>query len=388
MTSHPQMRVLSLCTGIGGIDLAAEVVGMEIVGQVEIDPFCCAVLEHHWPEVKRLRDLKEVRGDEFGTVYLIVAGFPCQPASHAGKRRGASDDRWLWPDVYRVIQCARPAWVLLENVPGLISLGLDTVLSDLERAGYEATACVYPASAVGAPHQRERVFIVGHALSDTYGYRCWQRTCESQSGAGRTRQTNTGVTGAQRLIESVADTPGTRLAHRQHAGQPTDGTQARAGVESEPERCSGIVADANCEREPQPSGRIGQQWRRASNQCQAMVYASGTGCEECDPSRVASDTGHATRRLAEAGQRGQVESSVGQSVDGLSGRLAGHPGWPARPGETQYEWEAPRTVPASDRTPGRAAKLKALGNAVVPAQVLPTLQAIAATWEGEQRHVS
>src|SRR6185437_8225206 len=126
------MRVLSLCTGIGGIDLAAEAASMEIVGQVEIDDFCNRVLAYHWPHVRRIRDIYEVNGDEWGTIDLVVAGFPCQPASHAGKRRGAADARWLWPEVARILRAGQPAWVLLENVAGLISLGLDDILGDLE----------------------------------------------------------------------------------------------------------------------------------------------------------------------------------------------------------------------------------------------------------------
>src|SRR6185437_7182456 len=140
------MRVLSLCTGIGGIDLAAEAASMEIVGQVEIDDFCNRVLAYHWPHVKRIRDIYEVTGHEFGAIDIVVAGFPCQPVSGAGKRRGAADARWLWPEVARIIRACQPAFVLLENVPGLISLGLDDVLGDLDSAGYEAAACVYPAA--------------------------------------------------------------------------------------------------------------------------------------------------------------------------------------------------------------------------------------------------
>jgi site-specific DNA-cytosine methylase len=166
MKTVRRMRVVSLCTGIGGIDLAAESTGLvEIVGQVEIDPFCNRVLEKHWPHVKRLRDIREVVGDEFGepgTIDLVVAGFPCQPTSTAGKRRGAADARWLWPEVDRIIRRIRPAWLCLENVAGLISLGLDTVFDDLDAAGYEAWPVVFPAAAVGAPHERERVFIVWH----------------------------------------------------------------------------------------------------------------------------------------------------------------------------------------------------------------------------------
>lgn len=108
-----KLRMLSLCSGIGGADLAVEWTGaIEIVGQVEVDPFCQRILEKHWPHVKRMGDIREVRGDEFGSIDLVVGGIPCQPFSSAGKQRGTDDDRYLWPDMFRIVQCA-----LLGNAP-------------------------------------------------------------------------------------------------------------------------------------------------------------------------------------------------------------------------------------------------------------------------------
>src|SRR5579859_5694725 len=154
------MRMLSLFSGIGGLDLAAEWAGMEIVGQVEIDPFCQAVLAKHWPDVPRKADIYDVVGDEFGTIDIVAGGFPCQPFSVAGKRRGKADDRYLWPEMFRVITAARPAWVCGENVPALVGMALDDVCADLESAGYSCWPVLIPACAVGAPHLRERLFIV------------------------------------------------------------------------------------------------------------------------------------------------------------------------------------------------------------------------------------
>lgn len=156
------MRMIELCAGVGSMSFVwTHVLGQELAGQVEIDPYCRALLAQHWPDVKRMADIREVIGDEFGEdVDLVAAGFPCQPASVAGKRGGASDDRWLWPEVLRIARRIQPAWCLFENVPGLISMGLDGVLADLDAAGYEAWPLVLPAASVGAPHLRERVFIV------------------------------------------------------------------------------------------------------------------------------------------------------------------------------------------------------------------------------------
>lgn len=155
----------SLCSGIGGMDLGLDRSGMRIKWQVELDPFRQHILAKHWPDVPRFGDIRGVGRHNLSPVDLICAGFPCQPFSNAGKQRGDKDDRYLWPEVLRVIAELRPAWVLLENVPGIIKLALDTVLSDLEAAGYEAAPLVIPACAVGAPHRRDRVWIVAYADS-------------------------------------------------------------------------------------------------------------------------------------------------------------------------------------------------------------------------------
>lgn len=167
------MRFLSLFSGIGGFDLGLEWAGMTCAGQVEIDPYCNAVLEYHWPNVKRVKDIHDVRGDEFGAVDLVCGGFPCQPFSLAGKRKGKKDDRYLWPEMLRVIKATEPAWVLGENVAGIVGVELDKVYADLEGAGYDfprnldgkPAGFVIPACGVDAPHRRDRVWIVAHAAS-------------------------------------------------------------------------------------------------------------------------------------------------------------------------------------------------------------------------------
>jgi len=144
-------------------DLAAEWTDeIEIVGQVEINPFCQRVLAAHWPDVERASDIREVQGDEFGPIDIVAGGIPCQPFSSAGKRRGVEDDRHLWPYAFAIIQKARPRWVLIENVRNFVPLALDLLLSDLAGAGYEAGAVVLPACAVGAPHIRERCFVLAY----------------------------------------------------------------------------------------------------------------------------------------------------------------------------------------------------------------------------------
>ena len=153
---------LSLFSGIGGLDLGLERAGWFCVGQVEIDPFCQRVLAKHWPDVPRWGDIREVNPDDLPRADLIAGGFPCQPVSSAGKRLAQADERWLWPEMARIIRHLRPAWVLVENVPGLLARGMGDVLGDLAASGYDAEWDCIPAAAVGAPHLRDRVWIVAY----------------------------------------------------------------------------------------------------------------------------------------------------------------------------------------------------------------------------------
>jgi len=157
------MRFGSLFAGIGGFDLGLERAGMECAWQVEIDPFCQQVLAKHWPDIKRYSDVRECGKHNLEPVELICGGFPCQPHSVAGKRRGAADDRDLWPEYRRIVEELRPRWVLAENVPGIRTTILDQVLSDLDNLGYTTGTLNIPAVAFDAPHIRERILIVAHA---------------------------------------------------------------------------------------------------------------------------------------------------------------------------------------------------------------------------------
>lgn len=156
------MRVGSLFAGIGGFDLGLERAGLEIAWQVEIDPYCQRVLAKHWPNVPRYGDIKSIDWGALPAVDLICGGFPCQPFSLAGQRRGTADDRYLWPAMLSGIQQLQPTWIIGENVPGLVGPVLDTVLSDLEAAGYEVQTLAIPACAFDASHIRQRLWILAY----------------------------------------------------------------------------------------------------------------------------------------------------------------------------------------------------------------------------------
>jgi DNA (cytosine-5)-methyltransferase 1 len=182
---------LSLFSGIGGLDLAAEMAGIETVGQCEYAEYQTKVLEKHWPGLPRWKDIRTLTGESFyertglRTVDIVSGGFPCQPFSFAARdRRGKEDDRYLWPEMLRVIRELRPSWVIGENVPGIINMALDTVLTDLENEGYEVQCFVVPACGVDAPHRRNRVCIVAHADGKQLGRVGTQEDTEGTTGQG------------------------------------------------------------------------------------------------------------------------------------------------------------------------------------------------------------
>ena len=174
------MKHISLFSGIGGFDLAAQWAGWDNLASCEINPFGRRVLSHYWPEAYHHDDIKTLTGEKiqyeaqkrYGPDWradgvILSGGFPCQPYSLAGKRLGKEDERHLWPEMCRVIREIKPDWIVGENVFGLINwsngLVFNEVQTDLETAGYEVQAFVLPACAADAPHRRDRVWIVAHA---------------------------------------------------------------------------------------------------------------------------------------------------------------------------------------------------------------------------------
>lgn len=228
------LRVLDLFSGIGGFSLGLERAGMRTVAFCEIDPYCRAVLRKHWPGVPIHEDVRTLHAFDVGPVDLICGGFPCQDISTAGKGAGLRGERsGLWSEYRRLIEECRPSWVIIENVSALRSRGLDQVLGEITTLGYDAEWHCIPASAIGAPHRRDRVWIVAHA--DQLGpHGTWP------CGTGRNQPADSGAALAHpnepRLERRL------REVLRQCAGE----CSAREG-------CASDVADAG--REPERSGQ-------------------------------------------------------------------------------------------------------------------------------------
>lgn len=158
----------SLFSGIGGIDLGLERAGMQCRWQSEIDPYASRVLAKHWPNIPNLGDIREINWRNVERTDVVAGGYPCQPFSYAGSRNGADDPRHLWPMFAQCLRVVRPRYALLENVAGHLSLGFGQVLADLASLGYDAEWDCIPAAAVGAPHLRDRVFVIATQRNDSH----------------------------------------------------------------------------------------------------------------------------------------------------------------------------------------------------------------------------
>jgi len=226
-----QLTVGSLFSGIGGLDLGLERAGMKVIWQSEIDPYANRVLAKHWPGTPNYGNIKEIDWDEIERPNIICGGYPCQPFSQAGKRRGEKDPRHLWPWVREAISQLQPDYAILENVRGHLTLGGTTVLGELATIGYDAEWRVVSAASVGANHRRDRIIIVAHP-NDAGSHRSPVFPAETGVNA-------LGWIG--RRGADVADTNGERL-ERQRAQQQTAGL-ARSGQNE-----GKSVADTDCEQ--------------------------------------------------------------------------------------------------------------------------------------------
>ena len=352
---------LSLFTGIGGIDIAAEAAGFETVGQCEFADYPTKVLEKHWPTVPRWRDIHDVTANDFRlrtgieSPTIISGGFPCQPFSVAGKQKGEADDRHLWPEMLRIIQELTPHWVIGENVPGIMSIAGDAVCQGLEREGYEVGIFNYEAASIGAPHRRARVFFVAHARYCG----CAKQADEGEQprgadafGAGEiTPHTHsTRKSQPQRCICNIGGWTGNGC---HYVSDPNSAQSTRLPWGKKAENTS---LGVTCGYVPNPHNR-GRPMRR-----------DGQLSTTPPPNRSGAHHRAGTQEY-EPGQWGPAEPGMGGVANGLPAWLDGfgHIVWPPEP-------DIPRLAHG---VPDRRDRLKCLGNAVVPAQIYPILAAIA-----------
>lgn len=356
------VRIGSLCTGYGGLDMAVQTVfGGSLAWVADNDPGAARILAHHHPEVPNLGDLTAVDWASVAPVDVVCGGYPCQPFSTAGKRKGTADARHIWPHFATALRVLRPRLGVFENVAGHLSLGFDTVLADLAAGGFDAEWCTLRASDVGAAHHRNRLFLL-----------VWPADTGRPGLAGR------------RSTRATADGRGRTAADSFHVGGA--GSRPRGAGRDEPSPRGLAAAD---------SGGGGLQGRPAGDRgpsAQQLPHVDGPGV-------LRGAAAHATGE-----RRGQGRPEPARQQGGSDVAVGGAPHWGRyRPAIARWETilgrPAPRAVddlgrlnpvlvewlmglPAGHVTavPGlsRTAQLKALGNGVVPRQAESALRLLAA----------
>jgi DNA (cytosine-5)-methyltransferase 1 len=251
---------VDLCSGIGGFALGFQWAELsKPVMFCDIEPWSRKILAKHWPDVPIEEDVKVLSNDpekipELGRNSILTAGYPCQPFSQAGKRRGEEDDRHIWPYIHQIVASKRPTWCVFENVYGHVSMGLDTVLSDLEADGYATRPFIVPACSVDAPHRRDRVFIIARAVSYTTGSGLQgieQSESDGKGGGEGLWPKPSRVCGGEPTGQDVGDTEGIGWNRRTTAtgqtGQAHQQEQSRSQVWGEPSGSGEDVADSTSE---------------------------------------------------------------------------------------------------------------------------------------------
>ncbi|WP_411142560.1 DNA cytosine methyltransferase [Streptomyces sp. x-80] len=328
-------RIGSLCTGYGGLDMAAQgVFGGELAWVADNDPGASRILAHHHPRVPNLGDLTAVDWQDMEPVDIVCGGYPCQPFSTAGKRKGTEDARHIWPHIAAALRALRPALAVFENVAGHLSLGFDTVLADLAADGFDAQWCTLRASDIGAAHQRNRLFLLAWP-ADSGGQGLARRWAEWTAPHGR------------------------RLAAAHTLDLGSEGGRARGAGRDEPAAHHLAAADS------QGDGR--DEGRAESARQQGGSDAPLGGAPDWGPYSAAIDrwtqiTGRPAPRPTD--HMGRLSPAL---VEWLMGLPEGHV----------------TAVPGLSRT----AQLKALGNGVVPQQAAHALGLLlaAATETAQER---
>lgn len=376
---------ISLCAGIGGLDLGIKRVfpSVRTIAYVEREISACEILGSQMEKgnldlAPIWTDVKTFPADSFrGKVDIVSGGYPCQPFSVAGKRRGTEDPRHLWPYIARIVDAIRPRICVFENVRGHVRLGLSEVLGELRGLGYRVRAGVFSAAEVGAPHRRERVFIMAYSSGGETWERIGAEFQETQS-RGKAGDSSPRAGSPDRLEHTARlterepdDETGTKS--RQDAREMSGGRRS-SRADSISERLQGYAGDGAGSHEP---GRVAQG-------------QDGSACAGGVLENTVSE-----RRRGGGIRHGESPTARDETEAQTAGPC---PGWPARPGEPQHEWEEPRTIDRklnpswvaqlmglpSDwvEVEGltREMKLRALGNGVVPQQAEHAIRCLSGQW--------
>ena len=340
----------SLFSGIGGLELGLECAlrdggfDVQTTWQCEQDEWCRGVLARHWPAAIRYDDVRGV-GADAPRVDVLCGGFPCQDISVCGRGAGLAGARsGLWFEFARIIRELRPRVVVVENVAALLSRGGDRVLADLAAAGYDALWETVRAADVGAPHKRERLFVVAWRVADTVGVAAERRGVRGDVGGAR------GAAKAEaQQWQRRGDAP------RGGCAALADAYRERCKIHGE----RGLFDNIRPTQRDDPNGR----------DCADVALADAGSCRSSRPRENKRPGGAASRRDRKATQFGDApdriaQPGVGRGADGVPCGLDRL--WPAGRGEPQHPWEPPRTTTERGAPGVRARRLRALGNAVVP----------------------
>jgi len=355
------MKLLDLFSGLGGFSYGLERIGFKTVAFCEMDKYCKLVLQKHWKGAKIYNDVKEItkerlEADGIELPEIITGGFPCQPFSVAGKQKGTSDDRHLWPEMFRIIKEFKPRWVIGENVKGITNIQdgmvFETVCTDLEGEGYEVRAFNIPAAGVGAPHRRERIWIVAHAkcFNDSESIR------ESDGAQDQVQKEHRQNDSASREFSRTSEV--WKKSNR-HENVEDSRRTLRQGTELERENANEVKqedADQH-QRSSSPSEpNVAHAYTRLSNGSFEEVQPRGqTFDTSSEGSTDVANTKSSNRDDNEA-VTGDGESSTQEvSRDGSS--VSGEGSW----------WHTePDVGRVAHGVPGRVHRLKSLGNSIVP----------------------
>jgi DNA (cytosine-5)-methyltransferase 1 len=311
------MRHVDICSGIGGFALGFE--WAELSSPVlfcDIEPWSRKILAKHWPDVPIAEDVKELANDPDGLIPdcdILTAGYPCQPFSLAGERRGTEDDRHIWPYIFSIIQRKRPSWCVFENVYGHVSMGLDEVLSDLEREGYAARPFIVPACAADAPHRRDRVWIIAKYMAHAEGNQRHDRHDDKRNEASAEE----GVRG-----EARASCSNVAHASRLHSNGSREHSQQseRQVPELGDSRGSDNVADTERKRQQRsrPQGNASNQEANGEGQAAQPVNGGFRDFWLPEPAvgRVANGIPRRVDRLRGLGNAivPQIAMRIGQTI--------------------------------------------------------------------------